>query len=312
MLGMDLLRLGLERSKTARQALDVIVSLLEEYGQGGPCSLTDPSLVYHNSFIIADPKEAWVLETAGKLWAAEQITSGHRNISNVLSIGKKIDLMSEGLKDKAKEMGLWDGSSEFDFAQIFEENSDTIGRNEPRFVAGKKLLDDLASQSSFGVKEMMKVLRDEESGICRSCDSAFPTQGAQVSALYPEGGRPSSHYFTGTPDPKHSVFKPFVFCPDVQNAAAIQSPASEQGDPTASYEHRLYTLHQAIYSTLSDAASGQHLSDDLANLESQSIDEIESMLNSIQSAEDKHAAIVNLQLQTLFSDSVEAELRFYK
>src|SRR6056297_709536 len=35
--GMDLLRLALERATTAQEALDVIVGLLDEHGQGGGC-----------------------------------------------------------------------------------------------------------------------------------------------------------------------------------------------------------------------------------------------------------------------------------
>ena len=66
-------RLGLERGKTARESLNVITSHLELYGQGGIC-YEDKASTYHNSFIIADSAEAWVLETAGKFWAAERIT----------------------------------------------------------------------------------------------------------------------------------------------------------------------------------------------------------------------------------------------
>lgn len=69
------LRLGLERSSTATEALETITSLLEKYGQGGPCSKNDQGFVYHNSYLIADNSCAWVLETCGKHWAAEHITS---------------------------------------------------------------------------------------------------------------------------------------------------------------------------------------------------------------------------------------------
>lgn len=68
-------RLGLERSSTAEEALDVICGLLERYGQGGPCSETDEGFRYHNSFLIADSTCAWILETSGKNWVAEQVTS---------------------------------------------------------------------------------------------------------------------------------------------------------------------------------------------------------------------------------------------
>jgi len=46
---MDLLRLGLERGKTAFSALQVIINLLEEYGQGGNCGL-HTSTYYNNAY----------------------------------------------------------------------------------------------------------------------------------------------------------------------------------------------------------------------------------------------------------------------
>ena len=67
-------RLGLERGSTAKESLDVIISLLTKYGQGGTC-VEGGQWSYHNSFLIADRSEAWVLETAGnKYWAAEKVT----------------------------------------------------------------------------------------------------------------------------------------------------------------------------------------------------------------------------------------------
>lgn len=63
--GMDLLRLGLERAHTAKSALDTIIALLKEFGQGGNCGYTK-DFRYDNSFLIADPVSAYVLETSGK------------------------------------------------------------------------------------------------------------------------------------------------------------------------------------------------------------------------------------------------------
>jgi hypothetical protein len=86
--GMDLVRLALERAATASDAVETIVDLLERYGQGG--SGHDPALVpggrpYWSSFLVADPTAAWVLETSGRIWAAEPVERT-RAISNRTTI----------------------------------------------------------------------------------------------------------------------------------------------------------------------------------------------------------------------------------
>jgi secernin len=86
LLGMDLIRLALERADTARGALDVITDLLTTHGQGGVCDIHYPSASYHNSFLIADPGAAWVLETADRYWAAKKVEDVY-SISNLLTKG---------------------------------------------------------------------------------------------------------------------------------------------------------------------------------------------------------------------------------
>jgi len=84
LIGMDLVRLGLERGATADEALDAMTSLLAEHGQGGVCNLTTGQS-YFSSFIIADPNAAWVLETSGRSWVAAPVTETAA-ISNRLTL----------------------------------------------------------------------------------------------------------------------------------------------------------------------------------------------------------------------------------
>ena len=88
LIGMDLVRLGLERADTSSAAVGVITDLLERYGQGGtghdPHGASGPK-AYWSSFLVADPADAWVIETSGRSWAVEQV-SDTRAISNRTTI----------------------------------------------------------------------------------------------------------------------------------------------------------------------------------------------------------------------------------
>ena len=112
LLGMDILRLGLERGKTAKNALDIMIELIENPGQGGPHHPGGGS--YHNSFIIADPMEAYVLETAGEWWIVE-IVNDFRSISNDISIRGKGDLRRVGIIEHAIDEGYCKDDNDFDF-----------------------------------------------------------------------------------------------------------------------------------------------------------------------------------------------------
>lgn len=100
LIGMDLLRLALERAATAAEAVQVIVSLLEAHGQGGACSNTRPSFTYDNSFLVADPDGAIVLETAGRRHATEEVRGPGRSISNGLTIPGFAEAHADALRGR--------------------------------------------------------------------------------------------------------------------------------------------------------------------------------------------------------------------
>lgn len=101
--GMDLLRLALERCKTAKDALSLITELLEQYGQDACGGYKNQSFYYHNSFIIADRTDGYVLETADKYWVSKKIDTFYA-ISNGLTIESDFDGISSALSEKIKSM----------------------------------------------------------------------------------------------------------------------------------------------------------------------------------------------------------------
>ena len=82
LIGMDLLRVALERASTADEAVEVVIDLLGRYGQAGPCGYRDKKFTYMNSFIIMDREHIIVLETLGRDYALR-----HRKDYAVISNG---------------------------------------------------------------------------------------------------------------------------------------------------------------------------------------------------------------------------------
>jgi secernin len=204
LLGMDLLRLGLERGNSARESLDIITSLLDKYGQGGNCAIGG-SMSYHNSFLIADAYEAWVLETAGVWWVAEKITEGIRNISNNLSITTAGTICHKDVVKYAIKSKFCEDEKSFNFAQIFSE-----GRWTPeispfsREGRVKSLLEEIKGEIT--PNDVMDVLKDHEAGICMH--GGFITAGSQVSTISTQKTL-SKNWFITSAFPCRSEFMPF-------------------------------------------------------------------------------------------------------
>jgi secernin len=84
LIGMDLVRLGLERGRSAQEAVEVITNLLKIHGQGGvgDASNDEP---YWSSFIVSDPTSSWILETCARTWVAHRVESSAA-ISNRITL----------------------------------------------------------------------------------------------------------------------------------------------------------------------------------------------------------------------------------
>jgi secernin len=85
LLGMDLVRLGLERGRSADHAVEVMTGLIETHGQGGSGE-RDTHSPYDSSFLVADATSGWIVETCGRTWAARPIGPG-ASVSNRISLG---------------------------------------------------------------------------------------------------------------------------------------------------------------------------------------------------------------------------------
>lgn len=221
LIGMDLLRLGLERGDTAIAALKVITALLVEYGQSGNCGFAHP-FQYHNSFLIADRKEAWVLETAGRDWAAEKVQSA-RSISNALTIGRQFDLVSEGLVKRAVENRWCKNDQDFDFSRCYSDFLyTTFSDARSRHQCTMRCI--TQTEGKYDPASLMKVLGTHQSehdadwspdrrlhgaDVCMHVGFGpiriNQTTGSMVSEL--ADGEPI-HWMTGTAAPCLSIFKP--------------------------------------------------------------------------------------------------------
>ena len=214
--GMDMVRLALERSSSAKEALECIIGLLEKYGQGGNCGF-DHEFLYDNSFLIMDRTELYILETAGKEWVFKKCDQVA--ISNRLSIGTDGDVYSEGSCDFAKKH----------LEPVYSYFSQSKQR---------KAMCQAAVENAECLEDFFQAMRqhaDEEEPMCRaSVGSPCMHYGGRVGdhttqsmavELLPDGQ--IKIWTTGQSLPCISIYKPFLF------GNKCVSPVYEAGDDRA-------------------------------------------------------------------------------
>jgi dipeptidase len=225
LIGMDLVRLGLERARTADEALEVVTGLLARFGQGGVANTYGEA--YFSSFLIADPVRAWVLETAGSAWAAKPVGRAGA-ISNRITIGTDWSVASDDLVP----------GDDFD---RWRRPGEPTGHADRRLAASRALL--AARPGPPGPRQTVAHLRDHGRGpwgapgagdapqgppaavladftgvtVCMHVRGFMATTSSMVAELPADPSAPRRAW-VATGSPCVSVFVPVLFGPGPQAA----------------------------------------------------------------------------------------------
>ncbi|XP_009073379.1 PREDICTED: secernin-3, partial [Acanthisitta chloris] len=158
---------------------------------------------------------------------------------------------------------------------------------------------------------MMEILRDKESGI--NMEGGFMTTGSMVSVLPQQPHLPCVHFFTATPDPSRSVFKPFIFVPNITQLLKTRSPTFGHDDPVKKQprfqskpdrRHELYKKHESAAVVMETTkGKGKEMLIKIQELEKQKISQMESIL--------QNGCLDTNQVVKLFSQCVDEELKIY-
>ena len=121
----SLMRIALERARTAREAIEIMTTLVATYGYGSS----------GESFSIGDPNEVWIMELIGKgpgrkgaVWVAKRVPEGyvsaHANHARITTFPQdgRCDgvLFHPEVITFAREMGFFDGRDEdFSFSDVY-------------------------------------------------------------------------------------------------------------------------------------------------------------------------------------------------
>lgn len=255
LLGMDLLRLALERGSTAREALHVITDLLETYGQGGNAA-QGMEHRYHNSFLIADSKEAWILETCSRRWVARKVKDV-AGISNCYSTEEDWDLDSGDIQEYAYSKGWISRDVPFNFSKAYSAMSLKHRAAQPRYARLNKLLK--AHQGQIDIHTIRSIQRDHFEGeshaprwspadglqvsICMHAmlDSASKTAAASHVELIPDGTSTWYHAFAC---PCVSVYAPYTIENALPQVLSNAGPTYSQESAWWSFERLQYAIEQ--------------------------------------------------------------------
>ena len=149
LLGMDLVRLALERARSAECAVETITSLIERHGQGGVADKTSGE-AYFSSYLVADASGSYIIETSARTWVVKR-ADRRAAISNRLSVGRDFVASSADVEAGA------------DFDEWRNREVPTHGADR-RLESSRAFLDSVTSSQQASPREVVAHLRDHGSG----------------------------------------------------------------------------------------------------------------------------------------------------
>ena len=244
---LDLLRLVLERSRSAREGVEVVARHVEAYGDGGNCQMMG-NFWFDSGLLVADKQEAYVGNAAGRHWAARRVTDVMA-ISNRYQLTDDWDLSSLQPSDGTKP----------DFRAMFadEKREREVAALERETMA-QSILE--ARKGRITVKDMADILRcvgDEDTyevaaddRPTRVCMHAGPYEsrfwhatGAMISDASERG---VVVWMTGTSATDLSCFKPLFFDADMPDIGPAPQGTYTEGSLWWKHEH-LHRRAMAAY-----------------------------------------------------------------
>jgi len=275
LIGMDLVRLGLERGRSAERAAEVMTTLLATHGQGGS-GYSDKDWPYHNSFLVADRNNALILETSDRHWAVRRIADVG-SVSNHLSIGADWDALSDGVIEDAIAQGWWseERDQRFDFAAAYRDTTvapETISSGRHRRTCA--LLEE--GRGTLSVARLKAMLRDHYGrlappadltpadphffSVCMHAEPVGTTTASMIARLAPTPDEPLL-YWASLGSPCLGAFIPLYVDADIP--AGLTRGGEHPSDDSPWWQaQRIRTLVEANWSE-----RGRLVRDDLDQFE---------------------------------------------
>ncbi|HEU4546723.1 MAG TPA: hypothetical protein VFR88_10570 [Microlunatus sp.] len=280
LLGMELLRLGLERGGSAAEAVAVITGLLERYGQWGAGTVGQnrASTAYDNAYAIADPHDAYLLETSGRDWAVRCVESGVAAISNEPTIRTDWTGLSAGLEDRARR-NRWPGSGpRLDVAEAITDPDTPLQLSHIRLQRSRQLLNSAAMtagvdwavartvltdhyEQTFLAGPAFNAARPDFLTLCMHASPAGFTWGNTAASVIAVPGAAQAYWWWAATTPCTSIYIPVaVVGSDLPSglgtpgAAAGAGPCPESAWPDVPADGSYWWTFQLLL----EAACGDH------------------------------------------------------